>query len=263
MTEELAFLLGAYASEGCTVRSNYTVRITNSVPVGPRPSRRRLEGGVRPRCQGGRRWRALSGRRRLVEDRGRVPRVPRKRQQSVGQAHPGCRAALTPSHGPVLPGRVVARRLRDRRLDGEVGDLPRLARDARRPPGRADEPRHRPQPHLEVERQHGQVLRRGVRHGRARRAALHARAVPRAGQGRAGVTTVRPSGPPAQHGRRGAGFSSRLARTAPRREAGSRLRGPDPLRLQLPARPPHDVRVASHAGARGGGRVHGCRPGSR
>ena len=32
MTEELAFLLGAYASEGCTVRSNYTVRITNSVP---------------------------------------------------------------------------------------------------------------------------------------------------------------------------------------------------------------------------------------
>ena len=33
MTEELAFLLGAYASEGCTVRSNWTVRITNSVPA--------------------------------------------------------------------------------------------------------------------------------------------------------------------------------------------------------------------------------------
>ncbi len=32
MTEELAFLLGAYAAEGCTIRSNWTVRITNSVP---------------------------------------------------------------------------------------------------------------------------------------------------------------------------------------------------------------------------------------
>jgi hypothetical protein len=32
MSEELAFLLGAYAAEGCTVRSTYTVRITNSVP---------------------------------------------------------------------------------------------------------------------------------------------------------------------------------------------------------------------------------------
>ena len=32
MTEELAFLLGAYASEGCTVRPTWTVRITNSVP---------------------------------------------------------------------------------------------------------------------------------------------------------------------------------------------------------------------------------------
>jgi ribonucleoside-diphosphate reductase alpha chain len=32
MTEELAFLLGAYAAEGSTVRSTYTIRITNSVP---------------------------------------------------------------------------------------------------------------------------------------------------------------------------------------------------------------------------------------
>jgi intein/homing endonuclease len=32
MTEELAFLLGAYAAEGHTTRSNWTVRITNSVP---------------------------------------------------------------------------------------------------------------------------------------------------------------------------------------------------------------------------------------
>ena len=33
MTEELAFLLGAYASEGHTTESNYTVTITNSVPA--------------------------------------------------------------------------------------------------------------------------------------------------------------------------------------------------------------------------------------
>jgi hypothetical protein len=32
MTEELAFLLGAYAAEGHTTRANWTVRITNSVP---------------------------------------------------------------------------------------------------------------------------------------------------------------------------------------------------------------------------------------
>ncbi len=32
MTEDLAFLLGAYASEGCTLRRTWTVRITNSVP---------------------------------------------------------------------------------------------------------------------------------------------------------------------------------------------------------------------------------------
>jgi adenosylcobalamin-dependent ribonucleoside-diphosphate reductase len=32
MSADLAFLLGAYASEGCTIRSNWTVRITNSVP---------------------------------------------------------------------------------------------------------------------------------------------------------------------------------------------------------------------------------------
>ncbi|MBA3604955.1 MAG: vitamin B12-dependent ribonucleotide reductase [Acidimicrobiia bacterium] len=32
MTEDLAFLLGAYAAEGCTVRSTWTIRITNSVP---------------------------------------------------------------------------------------------------------------------------------------------------------------------------------------------------------------------------------------
>ncbi|MHB1584404.1 MAG: vitamin B12-dependent ribonucleotide reductase, partial [Acidimicrobiales bacterium] len=31
MTEDLAFLLGAYASEGCTSRSTWTIRITNSV----------------------------------------------------------------------------------------------------------------------------------------------------------------------------------------------------------------------------------------
>ena len=47
MTEELAFLLGAYASEGCTVRSNYTVRITNSVPRSGTCCRC-LAGGVRP-----------------------------------------------------------------------------------------------------------------------------------------------------------------------------------------------------------------------
>jgi ribonucleoside-diphosphate reductase alpha chain len=33
MSEDLAFLLGAYAAEGCTTRSNWTVRITNSVPA--------------------------------------------------------------------------------------------------------------------------------------------------------------------------------------------------------------------------------------
>ena len=32
MTEELAFLLGAYASEGHTARINWTITITNSVP---------------------------------------------------------------------------------------------------------------------------------------------------------------------------------------------------------------------------------------
>ena len=32
MTEELAFLLGAYAAEGHTTRSNWTISITNSVP---------------------------------------------------------------------------------------------------------------------------------------------------------------------------------------------------------------------------------------
>jgi adenosylcobalamin-dependent ribonucleoside-diphosphate reductase len=32
MSSELAFLLGAYASEGCTIRSTWTVKITNSVP---------------------------------------------------------------------------------------------------------------------------------------------------------------------------------------------------------------------------------------
>jgi adenosylcobalamin-dependent ribonucleoside-diphosphate reductase len=62
MTEDLAFLLGAYAAEGCTVRPTWTVRITNSVP------------GVRERVVDA--WRKVFGlTAKIVDDGSRCPDV--------------------------------------------------------------------------------------------------------------------------------------------------------------------------------------------
>jgi ribonucleoside-diphosphate reductase alpha chain len=62
MSEELAFLLGAYASEGHTTRSNWTITITNSVPE------------VLERVQ--RAWLSVFGlRARIAADPGKCPAV--------------------------------------------------------------------------------------------------------------------------------------------------------------------------------------------
>jgi ribonucleoside-diphosphate reductase alpha chain len=62
MSEDLAFLLGAYASEGHTTRSNWTITITNSVPE------------VLGRVQ--RAWMSLFGlRARITADPGKCPSV--------------------------------------------------------------------------------------------------------------------------------------------------------------------------------------------
>jgi ribonucleoside-diphosphate reductase alpha chain len=62
MTEELAFLLGAYAAEGNTIRSNWTISITNSVPE------------VLERVRQA--WQALFGlRARVFADPGKCPQV--------------------------------------------------------------------------------------------------------------------------------------------------------------------------------------------
>jgi LAGLIDADG-like domain len=62
MTEDLAFLLGAFAAEGHVTRSNWTVRITNSVPA------------VRDRVATA--WRAVFGvTPRIVDDGARCPDV--------------------------------------------------------------------------------------------------------------------------------------------------------------------------------------------
>ncbi len=143
MTEDLAFLLGAYASEGHTSRTNYTITITNSED-------RVLERVI----DAARTTFGLGG--RLVRHGGKCPAVVFASKtlveffeylgcgySRVEQAHPECDSSVAARDGSRVPPGVVSRRVHlGRRKQCEVGDLPRLVRITRRCAERLDEPRN-------------------------------------------------------------------------------------------------------------------------
>ena len=243
MTEELAFLLGAYASEGCTVRSTYTVRITNSVPA------------VRDRVVAA--WKTVFGLdAKVVDDGVRCPDVVVSSKSVVEFLEylgSGSRASDKRIPDAVLrsPRHMVLSFLDGLSLDAYVTvDSTAKWAICLDSPGMLDDLQavltNLGIVHSRISKWNASM---GKSYDEVYATGEHAEQlcmlVPFLEPDKAERASrlLRPSGPPAQHGRRGAGLASRLARTAPRREAGSRLRGPDPLRLQLPARLPHDARV--------------------
>ncbi len=243
MTDSLAFFLGAYASEGHTSRSTWTVIITNSEdavleevaeaarvcfdvdakirrPVGPLPERRAF----------------------LQDDR-RVPRVPGVRRAGLDQADPRCRAPFPEGARDFVPPGPGARCVHPhhRRQPGQVGDLPRCARAPRRPAGRPDEPRCRARPDQQVQPDLRQELRRGVRRRGPRQEDGGAGAVHRDAQvGGGSPIGRRGHDDDPQHGRPRAGDHARRALCAGPLPAPQRLRGAAPHGVQLPGRSPDD-----------------------
>ena len=162
MTTELAFLLGAYAAEGHTTRSTWTITITNSVDGVLGRVACRVAFRVRTRGEDRAPGGQVSRGPGLVQDSCRVSRASRLWGAGVGEAHPRCRPAIASGDGAVVPPGPGARRLRHRGHRAQVGHLPRRAGDARRPSGRPHQPGRGPRPGVQAQQDQRQDLRRGL-----------------------------------------------------------------------------------------------------